>query len=207
MQATIDGLREAALTLQQGGGIGYDFSTLRPKGAPVKGVGADASGPLSFMDVWDSMCRTIMSAGARRGVPDRVFYGWWIVAALAILTQVIGQGLMIYAMGHLPPMVIGLGLLLQPFIAAVIGSDGFGFAKHADGTHEKIPQVGRVVIESDVEIGAHSAVDRPAVGETRIKSGTKIDIDVDVGVAKGKATVWTCDLTHGYISINADYRS
>ena len=62
-----DHLREAALTMQQGGGIGYDFSTLRPKGAPVRGVGADASGPLSFMDVWDAMCRTIMSAGARRG--------------------------------------------------------------------------------------------------------------------------------------------
>ncbi len=60
-------LREAALTLQQGGGIGYDFSTLRPKGALVAGVGADASGPLSFMDVWDAMCRTIMSAGSRRG--------------------------------------------------------------------------------------------------------------------------------------------
>lgn len=60
-------LREAALTLQQGGGIGYDFSTIRPKGAPVAGVGADASGPLSFMDVWDAMCRTIMSAGSRRG--------------------------------------------------------------------------------------------------------------------------------------------
>src|SRR3954447_21004590 len=60
-------LREAALTMQQGGGIGYDFSTLRPRGAPVRGVGADASGPLSFMDVWNAMCRTIMSAGARRG--------------------------------------------------------------------------------------------------------------------------------------------
>ena len=60
-------LREAALTLQQGGGIGYDFSTIRPAGAPVRGVAADASGPLSFMDVWDSMCRTIMSAGSRRG--------------------------------------------------------------------------------------------------------------------------------------------
>ncbi|HUN53008.1 MAG TPA: adenosylcobalamin-dependent ribonucleoside-diphosphate reductase [Candidatus Sulfotelmatobacter sp.] len=60
-------LKEAALTMQQGGGIGYDFSTLRPRGAPVKGVGADASGPLTFMDVWDAMCRTIMSAGHRRG--------------------------------------------------------------------------------------------------------------------------------------------
>jgi ribonucleoside-diphosphate reductase alpha chain len=62
-----DGLKEAAQTLQQGGGIGHDFSTLRPKGALVHSVGADASGPLSFMDVWDAMCRTIMSAGARRG--------------------------------------------------------------------------------------------------------------------------------------------
>ncbi|SNS32317.1 adenosylcobalamin-dependent ribonucleoside-diphosphate reductase [Antarctobacter heliothermus] len=60
-------LKEAAVTMQQGGGIGYDFSTIRPKGAPVAGVAADASGPLSFMDVWDSMCRTIMSAGSRRG--------------------------------------------------------------------------------------------------------------------------------------------
>jgi len=67
MSAIFENLKEAALTMQQGGGIGYDFSTLRPKGAPVKGVGADASGPLSFMDVWDAMCRTIMSAGYRRG--------------------------------------------------------------------------------------------------------------------------------------------
>ena len=67
MSGIFEHLREAALTMQQGGGIGYDFSTLRPKGARVRGVGADASGPLSFMDVWDSMCRTIMSAGHRRG--------------------------------------------------------------------------------------------------------------------------------------------
>ncbi len=67
MGGIFDMLKEAALTMQQGGGIGYDFSTIRPKGAPVSGVAADASGPLSFMDVWDSMCRTIMSAGSRRG--------------------------------------------------------------------------------------------------------------------------------------------
>lgn len=67
MSGIFEGLREAALTMQQGGGIGYDFSTIRPKGALVEGVAADASGPLSFMDVWDAMCRTIMSAGSRRG--------------------------------------------------------------------------------------------------------------------------------------------
>ncbi len=67
MASIFTGLKEAALTMQQGGGIGHDFSTLRPKGAPVRGVGADASGPLSFMDVWNAMCRTILSAGSRRG--------------------------------------------------------------------------------------------------------------------------------------------
>ncbi len=67
MAGIFDMLKEAALTMQQGGGIGYDFSTIRPRGADVHGVAADASGPLSFMDVWDAMCRTIMSAGSRRG--------------------------------------------------------------------------------------------------------------------------------------------
>jgi len=67
MNGIFDMLKEAALTMQQGGGIGYDFSTIRPKGTEVKGVAADASGPLSFMDVWDAMCRTVMSAGSRRG--------------------------------------------------------------------------------------------------------------------------------------------
>ena len=67
LSAIFENVKEAALTMQQGGGIGHDFSTPRPRGARVKSIGADASGPVSFMEVWDAMCRTIMSAGARRG--------------------------------------------------------------------------------------------------------------------------------------------
>ena len=67
LSAIFAGVKDAALTMQQGGGIGHDFSTLRPKGAPVISIGADASGPVSFMEVWNAMCRTIMSAGSRRG--------------------------------------------------------------------------------------------------------------------------------------------
>ena len=67
LSAIFDAIKEAALTMQAGGGIGHDFSTLRPRGAPVRGVSAEASGPVSFMDVWNAMCATIMSAGQRRG--------------------------------------------------------------------------------------------------------------------------------------------
>ena len=71
---------------------------------------------------------------------------------------------------------------------AVIGSDGFGFAHRDDGTHEKIPQVATVVIEDDVEIGANTTIDRPAVGETRVKAGTKIDnlVQIAHGVVVGR---------------------
>jgi ribonucleoside-diphosphate reductase alpha chain len=62
-----DGLKEGALTMQQGGGVGYDFSTLRPQGAPARTVGGVASGPVSFMQIWDAMCGTLLSTGARRG--------------------------------------------------------------------------------------------------------------------------------------------
>src|SRR3974390_3432545 len=60
-------LQESAVTMQQGGGIGIDFSTLRPRGMQTKGAGTIASGPISFMQVWDAMCGTILSSGARRG--------------------------------------------------------------------------------------------------------------------------------------------
>jgi UDP-3-O-[3-hydroxymyristoyl] glucosamine N-acyltransferase len=70
----------------------------------------------------------------------------------------------------------------------VVGSDGFGFAKQKDGTHLKIPQHAGVVIEDDVEIGANSTIDRPAIGETRIRAGTKIDnlVHIAHGVSIGR---------------------
>jgi UDP-3-O-[3-hydroxymyristoyl] glucosamine N-acyltransferase len=76
-------------------------------------------------------------------------------------------------------VIIGTRVVLQNGV--VIGSDGYGFVRRGDGTHEKIPQIATVVIEDDVELGANTTVDRPAVGETRIRSGTKIDNLVQIG--------------------------
>jgi UDP-3-O-[3-hydroxymyristoyl] glucosamine N-acyltransferase len=76
-------------------------------------------------------------------------------------------------------VAIGNRVVLQNGV--VVGGDGYGFVRRGDGTHEKIPQVATVVIEDDVELGANTTVDRPAVGETRIQAGTKIDNLVQVG--------------------------
>ena len=66
-------VHEAGLTLKAGCGIGYEFSTLRPRGAYVSGAGAYTSGPLSFMDIYDKMCFTVSSAGGRRGAQMGTF--------------------------------------------------------------------------------------------------------------------------------------
>ena len=86
-------------------------------------------------------------------------------------------------------VVIGNRVILQN--GAVIGSDGYGFVRRPDGTHQKIPQTSSVFIEDDVEIGANTTVDRPAVGETRIKSGAKIDnlVQIAHGVTIGRNTL------------------
>ena len=86
-------------------------------------------------------------------------------------------------------MVVGHRVILHDGV--VIGSDGFGFAKQADGTHLKIPQAAGVVIEDDVEIGANTTIDRPAVGETRIRAGTKIDnlVHIAHGVSVGRRVI------------------
>jgi UDP-3-O-[3-hydroxymyristoyl] glucosamine N-acyltransferase len=83
-------------------------------------------------------------------------------------------------------VVVGNRVILQN--GAVLGSDGYGFARQKDGTHLKIPQHADVVIEDDVEIGANSTVDRPAIGETRIRAGTKIDnlVHIAHGVTVGR---------------------
>jgi UDP-3-O-[3-hydroxymyristoyl] glucosamine N-acyltransferase len=99
----------------------------------------------------------------------------------------IGDDCVIHAQVSIRERVeIGNRVVLQDGV--VVGSDGYGFARTPDGTHHKIPQVGGVVIEDDVEIGANSAVDRPAVGETRIGRGTKIDnlVQVAHGVTIGR---------------------
>ena len=67
LESIFNALKEAALTMQQGGGIGYDFSTLRPRGTTATSSSTIASGPVSFMRIWDSMCATLLSTGARRG--------------------------------------------------------------------------------------------------------------------------------------------
>ena len=81
---------------------------------------------------------------------------------------------------------IGHRVVLQDGV--VLGGDGYGFVRRRDGTHQKIPQVAGVVIEDDVEIGANTTVDRPAVGETRIKAGAKIDnlVQIAHGVSIGR---------------------
>ena len=83
-------------------------------------------------------------------------------------------------------VTVGDRVILQNGV--VVGGDGYGFVRRGDGTHEKIPQVATVVVEDDVELGANTTVDRPAVGETRIKAGTKIDnlVQIAHGVTVGR---------------------
>lgn len=130
-----------------------------------------AIGPFSI--VGDGVC-----IGARTLVYPHVTIGAWTT---------IGDDCVIHAQVSIREHVrIGHRVVLQD--GAVIGSDGFGFATTPDGNHHKIPQVGAVIIEDDVEIGANAAIDRPAVGETRIGAGSKIDnlVQVAHGVTIGR---------------------
>jgi UDP-3-O-[3-hydroxymyristoyl] glucosamine N-acyltransferase len=111
------------------------------------------------------------SVGARTVVYPNV-----VIGARAI----IGEDCVLHAhVSVREGVVIGHRVVVQN--GAVIGSDGFGFVKQPDGSHFKIPQLAPVVIEDDVEIGANTTIDRPPVGETRIRAGAKIDNLVQIG--------------------------
>jgi UDP-3-O-[3-hydroxymyristoyl] glucosamine N-acyltransferase LpxD len=119
-----------------------------------------------------------VSVGARTVLHPHV-----VVAREAVL----GDDCVVHARVSIRERVrIGNRVVIQD--GAVIGGDGFGFARRTDGSHHKIPQIGGVVVEDDVEIGALSAIDRPAVGVTRIGAGTKIDnlVQVAHGVTVGR---------------------
>ena len=102
----------------------------------------------------------------------------------------IGDGSIIYhGVKIMSDSVIGKGCIIQP--GAVIGSDGFGFAPQADGTYQKIPQMGNVIIEDNVEIGANTTIDRATMGSTIIRKGVKLDnlIQIAHNVEIGENTV------------------
>jgi UDP-3-O-[3-hydroxymyristoyl] glucosamine N-acyltransferase len=127
----------------------------------------------------------VVEAGARIGARTIVYPQVTIGRG-----AVIGDDCVVHARVSIRERVcLGNRVVVQD--GAVIGSDGFGFAHAADGTHVKIPQAGDVVIEDDVEIGANTTIDRPAVGETRIRAGAKIDnlVQIAHGVAIGRNTL------------------
>lgn len=124
----------------------------------------------------------VIESGARIGARS-VIHAHTVVGAGATL----GPDCLLHVRVSIRERVeIGARCVIQD--GAVVGSDGFGFAHREDGTHERIPQVATVVIEDDVEIGANTTIDRPAVGETRVKAGTKIDnlVQIAHGVVVGR---------------------
>jgi UDP-3-O-[3-hydroxymyristoyl] glucosamine N-acyltransferase len=157
---------------------------LYPEPRPVAGVHplAVVSAEASLGDEVSIGPFVVVEAGARIGARS-ILYAHAVVGADAVL----GPDCRVHARVSIRERVrIGARCVIQD--GAVVGSDGFGFAHRDDGTHEKIPQVAAVVIEDDVEIGANTTIDRPAVGETRIKAGTKIDnlVQIAHGVLVGK---------------------
>ena len=159
-------------------------NVLTPAVRPAAGISALASiHPTAELGPDVSIAPfVVIDAGARVGARTVLEAHVTIGAGVAIGEDCHVQAQAVVREG----VTLGQRVILQSGV--VLGGDGFGFAQRPDGAHEKIPQVGRVVIEDDVEIGANSAVDRPAVGETRIGAGTKIDnlVQVAHGVRVGR---------------------
>ncbi|HUR35696.1 MAG TPA: UDP-3-O-(3-hydroxymyristoyl)glucosamine N-acyltransferase [Vicinamibacterales bacterium] len=132
----------------------------------------------------------VIGAGARIGARTVLFPGTVVGPG-----AVIGDDCVLHARVSIRERVqIGNRVVVQD--GAVIGSDGFGFVKQADGSHLKIPQHAGVVIEDDVEIGANTTIDRPAVGETRIRTGSKIDnlVQIAHGVSVGERALFAAQV-------------
>lgn len=159
-------------------------SLLTPETAPAPGISALASVDATAALGPDVSIGPFVCVGPRARVGARTVVRPHVVIGA---DAVVGEDCVLHAHVSIRDRVqLGARVIVQD--AAVIGSDGFGFAPRGDGSHEKIPPVGGVVIEDDVEIGAHSAIDRPAVGETRVGAGTKIDnlVQIAHGVKIGR---------------------
>lgn len=160
------------------------MDVLHPRPRPAAGIDPSAViAPDAIIgpDVHIGPLVTI-GAGARIGART-------VIVALAFIGDRarVGDDCLIHAHVSLREEVeVGDRVILQNGV--VVGSDGYGFAQRADGSHQKIPQLGRVVIEDDVEIGANTTVDRPPFGETRVGAGTKIDnlVQLAHGVRVGR---------------------
>ena len=170
------------LAFAQALGLLLEATLPAPGIAATSGVAADSAlGP----DV-SIGALAVVGSRARIGARTIIFPGVVIGPG-----AVIGDDCVIHATVSIRERVqLGNRVVVQD--GAVIGSDGFGFVKQADGTHLKIPQHAAVVIEDDVEIGANTTIDRPAVGETRIRAGTKIDnlVQIAHGVRVGERVLF-----------------
>jgi UDP-3-O-[3-hydroxymyristoyl] glucosamine N-acyltransferase len=171
--------------------------------AQALGVLATATAPEPGIDptsvvAADAALGSGVSIGALAILGSRVRIGARTVVhpgAVIAADAVIGEDCVIHARVSIRERVqIGDRVIVQD--GAVIGSDGFGFVRQADGTHFKIPQHADVVIEDDVEIGANTTIDRPAVGETRIRAGAKIDnlVQIAHGVTVGERTLFAAQV-------------
>jgi UDP-3-O-[3-hydroxymyristoyl] glucosamine N-acyltransferase len=157
---------------------------LAPRPAVVPGVHPSAHVAASATIAPDASVGPFVSVGPGARIGARtIVYPHVTIGDEAV----IGEDCVIHARVSVRERVtVGHRVVIQD--GAVIGSDGFGFARRGDGTHHKIPQIGGVTVEDDVEIGANTTIDRPAVGETRIGAGSKIDnlVQIAHGVTIGK---------------------
>ena len=135
---------------------------------------------------WRTTCRSARSSRSARARPSAIAPSSFPTSRLAPARASAPTASCTPTSSIRERVTIGDRVVLQNGV--VIGGDGYGFVRRGDGTHEKIPQVATVVIEDDVELGANTTVDRPAVGETRIKAGTKIDnlVQIAHGVIIGR---------------------